>query len=157
RIPFVDTIAKAQDCLAQIQAAGRADGVRPVVLLSMVNPELTAVLRAADALTLDVFATFIAPLEVGVKRQTSHATGRSRKSATTRDYTARIEAVNYTLSHDDGLAGEDLHDADLILVGVSRSGKTPTSLYLALHFGLRTANYPLTPEDFERDRLPDHL
>jgi hypothetical protein len=157
RIPFVDTIAKAQDCVTQIQAAARADGVRPVVISTMVNPELGGVLLAADALILDFFETFISPLEAEFNVRSSHAVGRSRRIATSSDYTARIEAVNYTLAHDDGLSGTDLDQADLILVGVSRSGKTPTSLYLALHFGVRTANYPLTPEDFERDRLPDHL
>jgi regulator of PEP synthase PpsR (kinase-PPPase family) len=157
RIPFVDTIAKARDCVTQIRAAGAVDGARPVVMSSMVNPELAKVLHEADALILDFFETFIAPLEAEFKLSSSHAVGRSRKIATSSDYAARIEAVNYTLSHDDGLSGDDLDLADLILVGVSRSGKTPTSLYLALHFGVRTANYPLTPEDFERDRLPDHL
>ena len=157
RIPFVDTVAKARDCVTQIRAAGAADGVRPVVMSSMVKTELSRVLREANALALDFFETFIAPLEAEFQVKSSHMVGRSRKIATSSDYTARIEAVNYTLSHDDGLAGEDLDQADLILVGVSRSGKTPTSLYLALHFSLRTANYPLTPEDFERDRLPDHL
>ena len=157
RIPFVDTVTKARDCVTKIRAAAAVDGVRPVVMSSMVNPELSRVLREADALTLDFFETFISRLEAEFKVASSHAVGRSRKIATSSDYAARIEAVNYTLSHDDGLSGEDLDQADLILVGVSRSGKTPTSLYLALHFGVRTANYPLTPEDFERDRLPDHL
>jgi [pyruvate, water dikinase]-phosphate phosphotransferase / [pyruvate, water dikinase] kinase len=157
RIPFVDTIARVRDCLDQIQAAATADGVRPVVISTMVNPELGRVLLEADALILDFFETFIAPLEAEFEVRSSHAVGRSRRIATSSDYAARIEAVNYTLAHDDGLSGADLDQADLILVGVSRSGKTPTSLYLALHFGVRTANYPLTPEDFERDRLPDHL
>ena len=157
RIPFVDTISKVRDCLEQIQAAGAADGIRPVVISTMVSPELGGVLKEADALILDFFETFISPLEAEFNVKSSHAVGRSRKIATSSDYTARIDAVNYTLAHDDGLAGSDLDQADIILVGVSRSGKTPTSLYLALHFGVRTANYPLTPEDFERDRFPEHL
>ncbi|PJA37215.1 MAG: phosphoenolpyruvate synthase regulatory protein, partial [Lysobacterales bacterium CG_4_9_14_3_um_filter_62_6] len=72
------------------------------------------------------------------------------------DYETRINATNYTLTHDDGV---DLNyaDADLILVGVSRSGKTPTCLYLALHFGVKAANYPLTPDDLDRQELPKTL
>ena len=84
------------------------------------------------------------------------AIGQFHSGADTRDYTARMDAINFTLAHDDGVSG-DLADADIILVGVSRSGKTPTSLYLALQFGLKAANYPLIPEDFERQLMPDSL
>jgi [pyruvate, water dikinase]-phosphate phosphotransferase / [pyruvate, water dikinase] kinase len=157
RIPFVDSVAKAIECVSQIRAAHAMDGVRPVVITTLVNSEVAARLRVADALILDFFATFIAPLEAEFHVRSSHAIGKSRKVATSLDYTNRIDAVNFTLAHDDGLSSMDLDQADIILVGVSRSGKTPTSLYLALQFGVKAANFPLIPEDFERERLPDDL
>ncbi|MGH7670661.1 MAG: posphoenolpyruvate synthetase regulatory kinase/phosphorylase PpsR [Gemmatimonadaceae bacterium] len=157
RIPFVDSAEKAQDCVEQIRAAQALDGVRPVVISTLVNADVADRLREADALILDFFSTFIAPLEAEFLARSSHAIGKSRKVATSPDYTDRIDAVNFTLAHDDGVSHMDLEKADLILVGVSRSGKTPTSLYLALQFGVKAANFPLIPEDFERDKLPDDL
>jgi [pyruvate, water dikinase]-phosphate phosphotransferase / [pyruvate, water dikinase] kinase len=157
RIPFVDSAEKLLDCIAQIRAARALDGVRPVVISTLVNPDVADRLREADALILDFFSTFIAPLEAEFHLRSSHAIGKSRKVATSLDYTHRIDAVNFTLAHDDGVSNLDLDQADIIMVGVSRSGKTPTSLYLALQFGVRAANFPLIPDDFERRKLPDDL
>ncbi len=157
RVPFVDSPAKAMECVAQINAARTMDGARPVVISTLVNPDVSRRLREADALILDFFETFIAPLEAEFHARSSHAIGKSRKVATSLDYTNRIDAVNFTLAHDDGVSNVDLEQADIILVGVSRSGKTPTSLYLALQFGVKAANFPLIPEDFERKALPDDL
>ena len=86
-----------------------------------------------------------------------HAVGKTHSVSNVKDYNHRIEAINYTLAHDDGVTHRGLEDADIVLVGVSRSGKTPTSLYLALQFGVKTANYPLIPEDFARMELPQSL
>ena len=60
------------------------------------------------------------------------------------DYFNRIEALNYAIAHDDGQTGQDLDSADVVLIGVSRTSKTPTSVYLA-HRGVRAANIPLVP------------
>ncbi len=157
RMPFVDSVDKAQDCVARIRAAGGSDGRRPIVISTQVNPLVSAALREGDALTLDLFEAFIAPLEAELGARSTHTIGRSHGRANTPDYTARIEAINFTLTHDDGISDADLDQADVILIGVSRSGKTPTSLYLALQFGIKAANYPLIPEDFERNRLPGNL
>jgi regulator of PEP synthase PpsR (kinase-PPPase family) len=83
--------------------------------------------------------------------------GRFSDVSKSQEYHDRIEAINFTLAHDDGQTHEDLEQSDVILVGVSRSGKTPTSLYLAMQFGLKASNYPLIPEDFERRQLPPAL
>jgi regulator of PEP synthase PpsR (kinase-PPPase family) len=92
---------------------------------------------------------------LGVK--SSHTIGRSHNIADSDEYKGRIEAINFSLAHDDGQSHKNLADADVILVGVSRSGKTPTSLYLAMQYGIKAANYPLIPEDFERGKLPTGL
>ena len=110
--------------------------------------------RDANALTLDLFQIFIAPLETELGAKSSHAAGRSHGIANSHEYFARMEAINFTQTHDDGAATRDLGKAQVILVGVSRCGKTPTSLYLALQFGIRAANFPLTPDDFADRKLP---
>ena len=156
RMPFVDSADKAQRCLDQIRAAA-ADGPRPIVFTSLVNPAVNRVLRRADALFLDVFEKFIEPMEQELGINSSHAVGRFHTVAHREGYMYRIEAINFTLAHDDGVSDTDLEMADIILVGVSRSGKTPTSIYLAMQFGVKSANYPLIPEDFERNKLPGDL
>jgi regulator of PEP synthase PpsR (kinase-PPPase family) len=156
RIAFVDTRDKALAAADEIRAAGLRTGQRPIVVNSAVDPELNALLVASGALMLDIFAPFIQPLEqeLGVKRESRM--GRAHGMVDFAAYEARINATNYALSHDDGI-DLDYQEADLILVGVSRSGKTPTCLYLALHYGVKAANYPLTEDDLDGDRLPKKL
>ena len=156
RIAFVDSVEKAEAAVAEIRRAGQAAGCRPVVVNTVVDPDLNWLLAESGALMLDLFAPFIAPLEqeLGVRRESrvGHAHGLVDFAA----YEQRINATNYALTHDDGM---DIHydDADVILVGVSRSGKTPTCLYMALHYGVKAANYPLTEEDLEGAELPKRL
>lgn len=157
RIPFVTTLEQARSCLTQIRDAARRDGARPIVVTTLVDANISMLLREADALFLDFFETFIVPLEEELGVKSSHTIGRSHGQASSQDYLNRIEAVNFALAHDDGASDRNLGKAEVILIGVSRSGKTPTSLYLAMQFGIRAANYPLIPEDFERKRLPEVL
>ncbi|PAT00148.1 MAG: phosphoenolpyruvate synthase regulatory protein [Candidatus Dactylopiibacterium carminicum] len=157
RLPFVDSQMRAQACVRQIRAAAMRDGVRPIVVSTIVDAAVVAALREADALFLDLFEQSIGPLEAELGVRASHSVGRSHGITESASYFARIEAINFTLAHDDGQSHERLNEADVILIGVSRSGKTPTSLYLALQFGIKAANYPLIPEDFERDCLPPEL
>jgi regulator of PEP synthase PpsR (kinase-PPPase family) len=154
-LPFVDTAEKAEECLARI-AAEREHG-QPIVFSTLVNQEAREVVRRADALFLDFFETFIDPLEAGLGLKSSHTIGRSHSAMDKKEYQQRIEAINFSMAHDDGASHRELSQADVILIGVSRSGKTPTSLYLALQFGVKAANYPLIPEDLERMKLPEAL
>ena len=154
-LPFIDSPEKAEECLARIQAES-ANG-QPIVFSTLVNQDLRAVVRRAPALFLDFFETFIDPLEAGLGVKSSHTIGRSHSAMDKKEYQQRIEAINFAMAHDDGASHRELGQADVILIGVSRSGKTPTSLYLALQFGVKAANYPLIPEDFERDKLPEAL
>ena len=109
------------------------------------------------AMMLDMFGTFVAPIEQEVGITSHHRVGRFSDVSKSQAYHDRIEAINFSLAHDDGQSNRDLEGADVILIGVSRSGKTPTSLYLAMQHGLKAANYPLIPEDFERRQLPPAL
>lgn len=157
RMPFIDTPEKAQLCMDQIEKAGRQDGVRPIVVSTLVDGATTALLRQTGALVLDFLSVFIAPLEAELGARSTRLVGRFHGRFDTRAYEDRIEAINFTLAHDDGITDQDLDKSDVILVGVSRSGKTPTSLYLAVQYGIKVANYPLIPEDFERGQLPGAL
>jgi regulator of PEP synthase PpsR (kinase-PPPase family) len=156
-LPFVDTVEKARDVVDKINRQGVTDGVRPIVISTLARIEIARVIGQANALFLDCFEMFISPLEREIGVNASHAVGRSHSVSDFVNYHRRIESVNYTLSHDDGLATRDLSEADVVLVGVSRCGKTPTCLYLSMQFGIRAANYPLIPEDFAARQLPAQL
>ena len=154
-IPFVDSPERAAEAVQQVNATAAEEGQRPIVVSSVVDEATSETIRReVDALTLDMFQIFIQPLEAELGAKSSHAAGRSHGIANTHEYFARMEAINFAQAYDDGAATRDLDKAQVILVGVSRCGKTPTSLYLALQFGIRVANFPLTPDDFADRRLP---
>jgi [pyruvate, water dikinase]-phosphate phosphotransferase / [pyruvate, water dikinase] kinase len=157
RMSFVNTREKAFDAIGRINASFTRHGRRPIVFSTLVNPAINEVLHSADALILDLFATFVVPLEQELGCKSTHTIGRSHNIADSHSYQNRIEAINYALAHDDGQSAAELARAEVILIGVSRSGKTPTSLYLAMQYGVKAANYPLIPEDFERGALPGAL
>ena len=157
RLPFIDTIDKAHDAARKINEAFRADQQRPIVFSTLVKPDLSAVIRTSHGMHMDLIQTFVAPLEQELGVKSTHTIGRSHNIVDSQEYKARIEAINFSLAHDDGQSHKNLASADVILVGVSRSGKTPTSLYLAMQYGIKAANYPLIPDDFERGKLPSSL
>lgn len=156
-IPFVDTPEKIAEVVRHIDATGKGDGKRPLVFSSIVDEAMSAQLGTASALFLDLFQVFIAPLEAELRTKSSHAAGRSHGIANIHEYFARIEAINFAQTHDDGASTRDLGKAQVILTGVSRCGKTPTTLYLALQFGILAANFPLTPDDFADGQLPESV
>jgi regulator of PEP synthase PpsR (kinase-PPPase family) len=155
-LPFVDTAEKAEECCARIKAEAD-NGSQPVVFSTLVNNDVRTVVRRANALFIDFFESFIDPLEAGLGIKSSHTIGRSHSAMDKKEYQQRIEAINFAMAHDDGASHRELGQSDVILIGVSRSGKTPTSLYLAMQFGVKAANYPLIPEDLDRMKLPEAL
>lgn len=157
RLPFITEAEQAADVVHRVNHAGRIDGSRPIVFSTLVDPAVNAVVRRADALFMDLFATFVEPLEHEFGLRSTHRVGQSHTVGDVAQYERRIDAINFALTHDDGQSARDLAQAEVILVGVSRCGKTPTSLYLAMQHGIKAANCPLIPEDFERRRLPDAL
>ncbi len=157
RLPFIDSLDKAEKAARLIDQQRQEDGRRPIVFSTLVDPKTIACIRAVDAVHLDLFQTFVVPLEAELGIKSNHTIGRFHHATDTDAYKNRIEAINFSLAHDDGQSAKNLDGADVILIGVSRSGKTPTSLYLSMQYGLKVANYPLIPEDFERDGLPSAL
>ncbi len=158
RLPFIDSVDKAHQAVRQINHAAEVEGQRPIVFTTLVNMEVLAVIKAqCNGMLLDMFGIFVAPLESELGIKSNHRVGRFSDASKSKEYDNRIEAINFSLAHDDGQSNRDLAGSDVILVGVSRSGKTPTSLYLAMQYGLKASNYPLIPEDFERRQLPPAL
>lgn len=157
-MPFVSSVQEAHGVVARINDIARRDGVRPIVLSTLVDDTLREVLRGANGFMLDFFDAFLAPLEAELGRPSAHVTGSAMRNWTKDPaHSERVDATNYALANDDGAGQRDYRSADVILVGVSRSGKTPTSLYMALQYGIRAANVPLLEEDFEQRELPREL
>jgi regulator of PEP synthase PpsR (kinase-PPPase family) len=156
-LPFVDTPEKVQDVLERIKSAWQESKLRPLVFSTMTDADARAGLEASGAVVMDVYGHFLGLMMGELGRPAVPVRGQSHSMTDTGAYHSRIDAVNFALAADDGLSTEKYDRADLILVGVSRSGKTPTSLYMAMQYGLKVANYPLTPENFEQPSLPAWL
>jgi regulator of PEP synthase PpsR (kinase-PPPase family) len=157
RLPFIDSADKAHDAVRRINDCCAIEGKRPIVFSTLVKADLSEIVRRSEGMHMDLIQTFVDPLEQELGIKSTHTIGRSHNIADSDDYKNRIEAINFSLAHDDGQSHKNLSMADVILVGVSRSGKTPTSLYLAMQYGIKAANYPLIPEDFERGQMPGGL
>ena len=158
RLPFIDTADKAHQVVRQINHTAEVEGKKPIVFTTLVNMEVLKVIQeGCQGMLLDMFGTFVNPLEQELGIKSHHRVGRFSDVSKSKAYHDRIEAINFSLAHDDGQSNRDLEQSDVILVGVSRSGKTPTSLYLAMQYGLKASNYPLIPDDFERQQLPPAL
>ncbi|MEH6626176.1 MAG: pyruvate, water dikinase regulatory protein [Motiliproteus sp.] len=153
-LPYIDTQEKAQKAVKQINLNAQEQGQKPVVIYTLAKENLRKILKESDALTIDVFSSLMPTLEKGLGAKPENATGHSRSQLRSSMSKERVKAVNFALENDDGASAKGYQQADIILVGVSRTGKTPTSLYLALQFGILAANYPLTEDDLDETRLP---
>jgi len=156
-LPFIDTIEKAQDVCDMLSKVEKETCQKPIVFDTIVIPEIRKVVQSSGALVLDFFHTFIDPLEEELKQSSSFRVGKTHSLADSEAYDSRIDAVNFALNNDDGITTRHYDKADVILVGVSRCGKTPTSLYIAMQFGIKAANYPFTEDDMENLALPPEL
>jgi [pyruvate, water dikinase]-phosphate phosphotransferase / [pyruvate, water dikinase] kinase len=153
-VPFIDTVDKADAVVRRINATAAEQGTRPLVFSTLVQDELRERFITVSGLFLDFFEAFLSPLERELQTRSSHTTGRAHGMKDSGAYDRRIDATNFALRNDDGARTADYEAADVILVGVSRTGKTPTCLYLALAYGVFAANYPLSEDDLESGNLP---
>lgn len=154
---FIDTVEKAEAVRVRINRCYDDDGAKPLVFSTLVDPETRAIVRDSHGRFVDFFDAFISPLEEELGMRSSHAAGRSHGMNDVHEYSSRIDAINFSLNHDDGSTISHLDHAEVILIGISRVGKTPTCLYLSMHYGIRAANFPLTEDDLEHLRLPATL
>ena len=156
-LPFIASVDKAEEAVRKINATGHEDGWRPIVFSTLVKEDLRRVVKSSNGLFLDFFDAFLGPLEGELRVKSSERAGRAHGIADQLVYSTRIEATNFALAADDGAITADYERADVILIGVSRSGKTPTCIYMAMQYGVFAANYPFTEEDFEGKQLPAML
>jgi len=153
-IPYITSEEAATNVVAEINARAQKDGEKPLVFDTLVDPYVRDIINTANAVNLDVFEGLISKLADELGTTPTTLVGQTHAVTDTESYKARIDAVHFALDNDDGARTRHYDKADLILIGVSRSGKTPTSIYLSLQFGIRVANYPLTEEDLDDNRLP---
>ena len=156
-LSFIDTREKALDAANTINDAAGSSGLTPLVFATLASDEIRAAIANSNSVMFDLFDTFLAPLERELGVASEHSVGSSHGVLNPKKYTSRISALNYTMRTDDGVNSQNYDLANVIIVGVSRTAKTPTSLYLALHYGIYAANYPLVGDDLDRGRLPDSI
>ena len=160
--PFVDTPEKAHRIAVEINEEVQTTSARPIVVDTIVNSEVSDIIKSTDCFYIDIFSTFLSPLEEELSVKSAHNVGhpaifREDNRSVDTAYMQRIDAVHFALANDDGMHLHRYNDADIILVGVSRTGKTPSSVYLGMQYGIKAANYPLIPDDLESNKLPDAL
>ena len=153
-IPYITTEEAATNVVAEINLRAQQDGEKPLVFDTLVDQYVRDIINTANAINLDVFEGLISKLSEELGTSPTTLVGQTHAVTDSASYKARIDAVHFALDNDDGARTRHYDKADLILIGVSRSGKTPTSIYLSLQFGIRVANYPLTEEDLDDNRLP---
>ncbi|ALH96393.1 pyruvate, water dikinase regulatory protein [Acinetobacter equi] len=153
-IPYINTEEAATAVVAEINARSQLDGQQPLVFDTLVDQDVRDIINTANAVNLDVFEGLIERLSTELGTKPTTLVGQTHAVTNAESYKARIDAVHFALDNDDGARTRHYDKADLILIGVSRSGKTPTAIYLSLQFGIRVANYPLTEEDLDDNRLP---
>lgn len=156
RLPYIDCEEKARQAVARIDAAAERDGAQPIIFDTIVDKRLREILAGSRGRMFDILDTFLAPLEQALQAPSSFSVGHHHRMHQSL-YAARTDAVHYAMANDDGASGSEYNKADVILVGVSRSGKTPSCIYLAMQFGVHAANYPMTDDDLESNRLPGSL
>ena len=156
-LPFISTVEHAAEVAQRINAVAREDGLRPIVFSTLVDDPVRAEVQRCNGLFLDFFDAFLGPLEAELGVTSAHTSGRAHGMTDLATYTMRINATNFAVANDDGSGARDYATADVILLGVSRTGKTPTCLYMALQYGIFAANYPLTEDELELGVLPPLL
>jgi regulator of PEP synthase PpsR (kinase-PPPase family) len=154
RIAFVDSEEQAHAAAREISLTAQTEADRVLVFSTLVESNIRDIIEAVDVCVINLFSAFIEPLEQHLGLKSAHKLGMSQHVFGDHGYQRRLDAIDYSLAHDDGVRPDQYADADLVLVGVSRCGKTPCSLYLAMNFSLKVANYPLTSEDLASDVLP---
>jgi len=156
-LPFIDSISKVNKVVEDINDLQKKSGTRPVIFVSIINPKIREIISSQNFMVLDLFELFLAPLTAEFNEKPSNENIKSHTDADSKEYEVRMDATNFALNSDDGVAMADYDKSDIILVGVSRSGKTPTCLFLALRYGIFASNYPLTEEDLEESKIPKAL
>jgi [pyruvate, water dikinase]-phosphate phosphotransferase / [pyruvate, water dikinase] kinase len=153
RVPFVTDNQTAHDIVLTIESSAKS-GRAPILFLTIVTPEIREIFLATDAVAVDFVEDNLQTLERSLGQSASRHLGRFHSITDSDRYRDRMGAVEFALEHDDGESVKALGLADVILVAPSRCGKTPTTMYLAVNYGVRAANVPLLEEDLLAQALP---
>lgn len=157
KYPYVNTIEKAKSITQEIDFENRTSNLRPIILSTLISEEIRAVIKQSNTFMIDFFEEHIGPLEQELDLRSNHTIGKTHSLNDIMRYDARMDAINFALYTDDGLALKKYQEADIIIIGISRCGKTPTCLYMSIQYGIKAANYPLVDEDLQHNKLPDFL
>lgn len=157
KIPYINTVAKAKEIAEAISEETLSNNANCIIISTLVNKEIREVIKSSKALVLDFFEQYIDPLEKELNCNSDHTIGKTHSLKNIYQYDARMDAINFTLNTDDGLAIKKYDEAEIIIIGVSRCGKTPTCLYMAIQYGIKAANYPLVMDDLKDNKLPGFL
>ncbi|EHQ51828.1 MULTISPECIES: posphoenolpyruvate synthetase regulatory kinase/phosphorylase PpsR [Ectothiorhodospira] len=156
-LPFINSKEKMDWAVQRINRAAQSDGEPPLVFSTLVDARRREELAHCRGLIFDFFDAFTPRLEEVLGVTAQHVAGRSHGMGNMRTYAERMDALHFAIQNDDGATTRDYPNADVVVMGVSRTGKTPTCMYLALNYGIRAANYPLADDDFDRGTLPASL
>lgn len=157
KISFIDSQRQAEIGAEEIRQAVEEEDSQPIVFSTLVESGIHDIIDRTGACVINLFSVFIEPLEGCLGEKSAHTQGISHSIFGNTEYQRRLDAIEYALAHDDGVRPDQYEEAEVVLVGVSRCGKTPSSLYLAMNFSIRVANYPMTEEELESDALPECL
>ncbi len=154
KIPFIHTPDDARKALAHIlQQSGDS---RPLVFCTIMDQQTRDVFDCPEVRFFDIFLNTLELLERALGAKALREPGYSRHFTISR-MDKRVDAIHFSLEHDDGTRPAEYDEAEIILVGVSRSGKTPVSIYLATHMELKAANFPLTADHLDKHELPKEI
>ncbi len=154
---FVDNEDQAKLSATAINEASNKNNSKPIVFTTLTKPAIQDIIERTDACVISLFGAFIEPLEMALGETSVRTLGRTQDVIGKLGYEKRLDAIDYALAHDDGVRPDQYDDAEIILVGVSRCGKTPTSLFLAMSHSIKISNYPLTEDELDTDDLPETL
>jgi len=154
KFPFIRTVAEAKKTMKHIME--RSGGRRPIIFSTILDPEIRVVFDIPEVEYFEAYGQFLERLESCLETSAVREPGFARNPSDV-TMSKRVEAIHFCLAHDDGTKVSEYDEADIILLGVSRAGKTPVAVYLATQVGLKSANFPLTAEYLNSYRVPEMI
>ncbi len=153
-IPFISSVEEARRVVRELDATLAASARTPLVFTTAASDAVRLELRTTKCPVIDFFDLHMQRVEAILDTRGVRLAARLHGVGDVQRYNSRMQAIEYTIEHDDGQSVRGLDKADVVLVAPSRCGKTPTAMYLALQHGLFVANYPIVEEDLDTNELP---
>lgn len=154
KFSYIRTVTEAKKIMAHILK--RSGGRRPIIFSTILDPEVRAVFDSPEVEYFEAYGRFLERLETCLETEAVREPGIARNPSDLA-LNMRVDAIHFCLDHDDGTKAGEYDEADVILLGVSRVGKTPVAVFLATQMGLKSANFPLTAEYLNRYQVPETI